>query len=120
MMADEITLSVDLDLVNGNVEHDFRPNAILIDQANERYVDRIQDIGTSEETVSFGDLTAKGLVVLYNLDSSNYVNWGHTTGNLDCKILAGEYSVFRMDNSGALIMQANTATCKVRVILYDN
>lgn len=119
-MADEITLSINLDLTNDNVDHEFRPDTISIDQANGRYIDRIQDIGTSEETISFGDITAKGMCVLYNLDSTNYVNWGHVTANLDCKILAGEYCSFRMDDSGSLILQANTATCKVRVILYDN
>jgi len=119
-MADEITLSIDLSLTNGSAEHDFRPSSLSIDQANARYIDRIQDIGTSEETISFGDLTAKGICVLRNLSSTNYVSWGHTTGNLDCKILAGESFVFRMDNAGALIMQANTATCQVQVILYDN
>lgn len=119
-MADEISVTIDTTLVNGSIDHEFRPSPVLIDQANARYIDRIQDIGTSEETVSFGDLTAKGLVMLQNLDSTNYVSWGHTTGNLDCRILSGEMALFRMDNSGALIMQANTATCKVRVVLYDN
>ena len=119
-MADEISLTVNSTLANGSVEHEFRPNSINIDQANGRYIDRIQDIGTSEETISFGDLTAKGLCLVQNMDSTNYVSWGHTTGNLDCRILPGEYSTFRMVDSGALIMQANTATCKVRIVLYDN
>ncbi len=119
-MADEITIVAELGVINGNVDHEFRPDSISVDQANARYIDRIQDIGTSEETVSFGDLTAKGYCALINLDSTNYVSWGHTTGNLDCKLNAGEVALFRMDNSGALIMQANTTTCKVRVVLYDN
>ena len=35
----------------------------------------VLDIGTSEENVSFGDLTP-GLVILVNLDDANYVQYG--------------------------------------------
>ena len=121
-MADEITLVVDLDLVNGNVEHDFSPSSISIDQATARFVDTVLDIGTSEETISFGDISAKGMVVLQNLDSTNYINYGpDSTGMVTLgRLNAGEVAAFRIDNAATLIAQANTATCKMRMIAYEN
>lgn len=119
-MANEIQLITELTLENGNVELDFRPETVQIDQASARYINRVDDIGTSEETLSFGDITTKGLVAFKNLDSTNYVSWGFTTGNLHARLNAGETAVFRMDNAGSIIMQANTATCKVQVVLLEN
>ena len=121
-MADEITLIVDLDLVNSNVEHDFSPSSISIDQATARFVDTVLDIGTSEETISFGDISAKGMVVLQNLDSTNYITAGpDSTGQVTLlRVNAGEVACFRMDNSATLKATADTATCKLRVILYEN
>ena len=121
-MADEITLIVDLDLVNGVVEHDFSPNSISIDQSTARFVDTVLDIGTSAETISFGDIATKGVVILQNLDSTNYVTYGpDSTGQVTLgRLNAGEIAVFRIDDSATLKATANTATCKVRFIAYEN
>ena len=121
-MADEITLIVDLDLVNGVVEHDFSPNRISIDQSTARFVDTVLDIGTSAETISFGDIATKGVVILQNLDSTNYVTYGpDSTGQVTLgRLNAGEIAVFRIDDSATLKATANTATCKVRFIAYEN
>lgn len=122
-MADEISVVVDMTLDNGNVSHDFRPDTVSIDQSTARFVDEILDIGTSEETISFGDITTKGMAVFENLDSTNYVQWGpDSTGMVTIgRINAGETAgPFRIDDGATLKMQANTASCKVRVILYEN
>jgi hypothetical protein len=121
-MADEITFIVDLDLVNSNVEHDFSPNSISIDQATARFVDTVLDIGTSAETISFGDIATKGMVVLQNLDSTNYVTYGpDSTGQVTLgRLNAGEIAAFRMDDSATLKATADTATVKMRMIAYEN
>jgi len=121
-MADEITLIVDLDLVNGAVEHDFSPSSISIDQATARFIDTVLDIGTSAETISFGDIATKGMVVLQNLDSTNYITAGpDSTGQVTLlRINAGEIACFRIDDSATLKATANTATCKMRMIAYEN
>ncbi len=120
-MADEITIVSEISLDNGNVDHEFRPDSILVDQASAKFVDKILDIGTSEETISFDDISTKGWCCLQNLDSTNYVNWGFTTGDLHGEMKAGETAgPFRLKSAGALIMQANSADCKVRFIAYEN
>lgn len=83
----------------------------------------IVSVGTSEETISFGDVTP-GLVMLYNLDATNYVEWGVATGvypfRLRPKLTATNYGVPNLVyiNSGTIYIRANTAACKVLVLGY--
>lgn len=121
-MADEIELSVDLTLVNGSVEHDYRPGVFEVDQATARFEDKVLDIGTTAETIAFGDIATKGYIYLENLDSTNYVTFGpDSTGQVTLgRLNAGEFALFRCDNGATLKATADTATCKVRVIQYEN
>ncbi len=121
-MADEISLIVDMSLSNGDLEHDYRPSTFTITQSAARFEDKVLDIGTSAETVAFGDIATKGYVFLQNLDSTNYVTFGpDSTGQVTIgRLNAGEFAMFRADNSTTIKATADTATCKVRVIQYEN
>jgi hypothetical protein len=121
-MADEIEVLVDVTLRNGNVENDFNPDTVIVDQSNARFVDKILDIGTSAETISFDDISTEGYVMLQNVDSSNYVTLGPDSGgqvNL-LKLDAGDVAVFRIDPAAVLKATADTATVKLRVVCYEN
>ena len=84
----------------------------------------IIDVTTSEYTLSFGDVSP-GLVLIYNLDNTNYVDWGVATGVYPFRLhpLAASSSkgvpalIYRQ--SGTIYLLANTATCKVLVLGYD-
>jgi hypothetical protein len=121
-MAEEIEILVDVTLRNGTVENDFQPASVSVDQTNARFSDRIVDVGTTAETISFGDLTSAGLVCFQNTDSTNYVTVGPDSGGLVAmiKINAGEVAVFRVDPSATIKAQADTASVKLRVDAYDN
>jgi hypothetical protein len=85
-------------------------------------------IGTSEETIDFGDVVP-GLVMLWNLDDENHVNYG-------CVITAGTGGElpdmgFRLNPQGMpafiwleagydLVLQADTASCKVMVLGFND
>lgn len=82
----------------------------------------IQIIGTSEETVSFGDIVYPGFVYLENLDDTNYIEFGpDSTGMVTLgRLLPGEQCVLRLAPTGVtLIAQANTASCKMRVVCLE-
>jgi hypothetical protein len=83
------------------------------------------DVGTTEETLSFGDITP-GKIVMANLDATNFVEWGYSAGNrpgrLDHKVATtdecGDPNVITV--SGATIfVKADTAACKIKVWVYQ-
>jgi hypothetical protein len=84
----------------------------------------IIDVTTSEVTVSFGSVTP-GLVLVYNLDDTNFVEMGFATGvyplQLPPRLATNSKAapaVFTRQ-SGTLYLKADTATCKVLVLGYD-
>jgi hypothetical protein len=84
----------------------------------------IIDVTTSEVTVSFGSVTP-GLILVYNLDDTNFVEMGFATGVYPLRLpprLATNSkaapAVFTRQ-SGTLYLKADTATCKVLVLGYD-
>jgi hypothetical protein len=85
----------------------------------------IIDVTTSEFTLSFGSISP-GAIMLINLDPTNYVEWGVATGVYPFRLhpntgaAASKYAPhFVQRQSGTLYLKANTATCKVLVLGYD-
>lgn len=121
-MADEITLNVRLQLDNGALDYDFRPGTITVDQATAGLSSQVLSIGTSEESISFGDVATEGVCCLYNLDATNYVDWGvdNTTMQAIGRLKPSHIpAVFSMKAGTTLKMQANTAACKVLIIMFE-
>jgi hypothetical protein len=119
-MADEITVKIEVQVVNGNMRDIFNIGSQSIDQAavggpTPGYF----TLGTSEETIAFGELSTKGWCVIQNLDATNFIRFGFSTGVYGGKLLAGEACAFRL-NTTSLFMIADTAACKVLVKGYEN
>lgn len=118
-MADEIRVQVSLSVNNGNLSE--RDNySYTVDQAEVAGpTPGYLTIGTSEESEGFSELGTKGLVLMRNLDSTNFVEWGFATGAYDGKMLAGETAgPFRLNSSATLYLKADTAACKVLIKAY--
>jgi hypothetical protein len=78
-----------------------------------------QRIGTAEEAVELGDLTSADLVVVKNLDPTNYVTLYNISGGTPfSKLLPGEAHVFRLFTV-ALYAKADTAECKIQVLAFE-
>lgn len=115
-MAAEITASASLSIRNGNMIENISSGAKIIDQAavggpSPGYV----TIGTSEESVSLSEISTLGWCYIQNLDATNYVRWGFSTGVYGGRILPGEFAMFRFNPGSSLFMIANTAACKCQV-----
>ena len=57
-----------------------------------------QNIGTSAELVTFGDITgAPGVVIIRNTDATNFIELGGDSGLtvFKTKLLAGQFTVFQ-------------------------
>lgn len=118
-MADEITLKVELQVRNGNMVDTFSIGSQSIDQAavggpTPGYF----TLGTSEEEVAFAELSSRGVCVIQNLDATNYIEYGFSTGVYGARVPAGQAYVIHL-NATSLFMRANTAACKVLVKAYE-
>ncbi len=78
-MSNEVTLSATIQHTK-NPKVGFNPGAIRIDQAGEGVHSATVDVGTSDEAIDFGDIVTEGVCVLWNLDDTNYVEFGPESG----------------------------------------
>lgn len=121
-MANEISSTVGLSVVNGNLRIQFPQLTRQYNQTASGLSDQVLSIGTSAEDASFGDVATPGLVVLHNLDSANYVEYGMSDGGTIkklAKLNAGDVHLIRLAASTTLRLQANTAACKVRILCLE-
>jgi hypothetical protein len=121
-MANEIRISESVNVVNGSFRDSFAPGLVTITQASSGGGNPgTVSIGTAEEDVAFGDVTPS-LVILQNLDGTNFVQYGPKSGGAMIafgKLAAGKTARFVMDAAVTLRMKADTATCKVLIKGYN-
>lgn len=118
-MADELTLVVALTFSKGGAENQ-RSESIQVDVTGDSFTHEIQEVGTTEEELAQGaDLGTPGYLFVKNLDDTNYVEIGSTTGVYDIKLKTGEIALYR-HNSGTIYAKANTAACKVEYWLIED
>ena len=117
-MSGTIVSSLQMAIVNGTLSEDRNIAPATITQTtigggNPGTV----TVTTSEGDITIG-LTTPGNIVIENLDSANYVEYGPKSGGamiLLGKILAGDWHKFYLGASVTLRMKANTASVKLRI-----
>jgi hypothetical protein len=116
-MSDEITVSASIRVRNGNLRADINPGSLQIDQAVARGpAPGSVNVGTSEEVISFAELATLGLILIQNLDGTNFVDFGpESSGAMVAavRILAGEVALFRLVPGVTYRAKADTAACNV-------
>jgi hypothetical protein len=118
-MANEITLTASLSLTNGLLVVPNSSQTLQLDQTTARAGSFVQDIGTGEETITWGDVVP-GVLKMTNLDTVNFCTWGNVTANLDQKLSAnGGFGFVEMVSGGVIIVQADTAECKVMFEFFN-
>jgi len=121
-MANEIAYTIALACTKGNSVESQNPGRLTADQATQGVAGDIQIIGTSDEIIAYGDLVAPRWAYLRNLDTTNYVDIGPTSGGAIVpmvRLKAGEACVFPLSASVVLRGQANTASCKVKKLILE-
>lgn len=86
--------------------------------ASQGCADILPSIGTSEESLSFVDVTNNGWVQITNADTTNFVDVGFSTGVYGIRLLAGEKAQFRLKPSATIYIKADTAACRCRVVHF--
>lgn len=118
-MADEIRVNVALTVNNGNLRDSFAKSYTADQSAEGGPTPGYVTIGTTEEENALSELSTKGLCIIQNLDDTNFVEWGFSTGVYGGKMLAGETAgPFRL-NGTSLFLKADTAACKCVIRAYE-
>jgi len=123
-MANEINISLGVQVTNGFFKYQFQPGQIQIDQAAPGRGGHVQEIGTDEETIDFGDVETEGYWILRNLDPTNYVEYGPQIGTgsaeLCCKLKAGEPAFLRVKPGSVWRAKADTAALLLQSDLLED
>lgn len=115
-MANEIRITAGMTCTNGNLSVNIPSSTVQVDQATAKGGGPASvDVGTSEETIAFGDITAR-YCFFKNLDSTNFVQIGFSTGVYGIKLLAGETAIFPLLTSATVYAKADTSSCTLQVI----
>ena len=121
-MANEIKIMQSVRLAKGAMKHEFTPPQLSLTQTGTLVYDNTLSIGTAEETAgpAFGDIGTEGLCIVYNLDTTNYVQVGFATGVYGMRLRgASSPAMFFLEPNATLYLKANTAACNVRIIVYE-
>ena len=119
-MANEITVVAQLQLLNGLQSNLIETGVANFDQAAQGAASGVQEIGTSEETLSSGDLTNKGWLFLRNIDDTNYVQLGFATGVYGARLEPAEVAIFRTEPAATVYLKADTAACNVQYLWLED
>lgn len=118
-MANEISVTTGVSVTNGFLRQTSPTETRQFNQTTGRAGSICQDIGTVEESVSFGDVVP-GYVRATNLDSTNFVRLRFAAGANAIRLPAGGgQAVFYLDASVTLYAIADTAACKVKFDSYN-
>jgi len=117
-MADELSITVRMNFRKGGAKVNRTEN-ISVDITGDAFTHEVQEVGTTQEELAQGaDLGTPGMVLAINLDATNYVEVGSTTGVYTIKILAGGFALW-YHNSATVYAKANTAACLLEYIIVE-
>jgi hypothetical protein len=120
-MANEITVTSGIQVRKGNLLVDVTPTTKQITMTGSGGpTPGFMTVGTTEESTAFPELTTEGWLWMKNLDSTNYVQWGFSTGVYGGRIRAGETAEFRMEPGLTLFLKANTAACPCQIYGFED
>lgn len=120
-MADELTLTASFAYSKSSTSLSLVVNGLQVDVSGTAALHARQTVGTSEEALNLGDVTAVGYLIVVNRDDTNFVEIRPGTGVADLiKIGAGEVALFRLATTAtAPYVIADTASCQIEYILLS-
>jgi hypothetical protein len=115
-MSDQITATLNLDVQSSNLTNNksYYFTDLLSLQA---LAAGVQIVTTNYAALTIGDMasTDVGCLLLSNLDTNNFINYGSTLG--EWKLDPGEFAFMRMSPGITIQARANTANVKIEKYL---
>jgi len=117
-MANELTVGARISFSKSGGEVK-RAESKSVTVTGDSFTHEIQSIGTTEEDIVYcADIGTPGYVLVKNLDTTNYVEMGITTGVYTIKLLAEEFALYR-HNSTAWKAKATGGACLVEFVMIE-
>lgn len=121
-MANEIGLGLNLVANKGGISINRNFNeSITMSGSHENQT--VMDVTTSAANIPLGSIATAGLVLLHNLDPTNFILIGSTVSASfvgPFKIKPGEAFPVRFNPSITLQAKADTATCQMEIIALED
>lgn len=121
-MANEVTVTGSISVTESSITQAIAESAVQFDLANTgptKFIDHVQEIGTSEEAIDLGDITAPGWCMMKNLDATNFIEiFAVTAGTAMFKLLPGEFFLGKL-SATAPFAKADTAVAHLRIFIYE-
>lgn len=125
-MANELTMVMSGTLVYSDAAalyDTIRQESIQVSPAVKGMFNKIFAIPTSDTVLTIGDITTLGYAFFKNLDTTNYITLGPTSGGALVPMLrlrAGYAAVIPLEPGITLRAQANTATVRLQVKVFES
>lgn len=120
-MSNATTLTAALAISGAGVSISGTVSGLSITQAGTNSIGNVQNIGTTTEQLTFGDVTTIGYLFVKNLDATNYVEFDLNTpvaGTAFSKLLPGEAFVIPTRQT-TIYGKANTAACDCLIVAIE-
>jgi hypothetical protein len=122
-MANEIKLASSLQIKNGVFQYNHA-TSLAITQVNIGGGNPgLVQFSTTQEQITFGELSTPGLVLVQNMDSTNNIQLGNYVSSVFYPIVRlnpGESYVFRLHESVVLYGKASAGTPKGLIHVFEN
>ena len=122
-MANEIVSACTLRVTNGYLSSNLVRSATITQAVAKGPTPGTVNVGTSEEVISFAELTTLGLIQILNLDTTNFVQFGPESAGAmvaAMRLKPGEPNQFRLEPGVTYRAKADTAACNVQFMAFNN
>lgn len=121
-MANEITVTTKLSLSKGSYTTTlFANNGVTFDITGTKFLHNVQSIGSSEEAIDLGDLTAGGFFIAVNRDTAKTINIRRATGEGNfAELRPGESCLVRLEASMAPFAIATVSSADLEYLMLED
>jgi hypothetical protein len=120
-MANELQLQFGINYTKNAATFYRAPSSSSVTVAGNHVAAGTQAVGfAAAENLGKGDITTCGYLLIHNLDGTNFVQVGYDDGGFKplVKLLAGEWSLFRLAQSSPQV-KADTGACNIEYWLFE-
>ncbi len=131
-MANEITINISASLTNPasvsgstpQLKDQFAPGSLKFNQATQLlWSEAVTLTAAADTAITFTGVTTNGWLVLQNLDTTNFVNWGPNNAgailSIGRLVANGGVACFQLEPGVTLRMKADTGNCKVLIKVWN-